>query len=79
MVRLAFCLISGLLLTAGIATAQDTAPARPFAPDSFWYQRIPHDVEPHPDLWRGTPVYRVLSGFPWDKLQFLPIDCGKPR
>lgn len=35
--------------------------------------------DPYPELWRGTPVYNILRGFPWDKLQFLPIDYGKPK
>ncbi len=33
---------------------------------------------PYPELFQGKPNYAVLSGFPWDKLQFLPMDYGKP-
>ena len=29
-------------------------------------------------LFNGTPAYAILNGFPWDKLQFLPQDYGKP-
>jgi hypothetical protein len=32
---------------------------------------------PYPELWGRTPVYSVLAGFPWDRLQFLPVDYGK--
>ena len=32
---------------------------------------------PYPDLF-GGPAWAVLQGFPWDKLQFLPHDYGKP-
>lgn len=34
--------------------------------------------DPYPDLFQGTPVWKVLEGIPWDKLQFLPLDYGKP-
>jgi hypothetical protein len=33
---------------------------------------------PYVDLWNGTPTYKILAGIPWDKLQFLPKDYGKP-
>ncbi|MGH6683330.1 MAG: class I SAM-dependent methyltransferase [Pseudolabrys sp.] len=33
---------------------------------------------PYPDLWKGTPSYAILTGFPWDRLQFLPMNYGKP-
>lgn len=33
---------------------------------------------PYPDLWNGTPTYQILAGIPWDKLQFLPNNYGKP-
>jgi hypothetical protein len=33
--------------------------------------------DPYPALF-NAPVYAVLSGFPWEKLQFLPKDYGKP-
>jgi len=34
--------------------------------------------DPYSDIWAGTPTYRVLAGIPWDKLQFLPDNYGKP-
>ncbi|MEZ0237816.1 MAG: DUF4124 domain-containing protein [Methylophilaceae bacterium] len=33
--------------------------------------------DPYPTLFGGHPNYAVLNGFPWDKLQFLPMDYGK--
>jgi hypothetical protein len=35
-------------------------------------------VDLYPLLFKGAPNYAVLNGFPWDKLQFLPMDYGKP-
>lgn len=35
-------------------------------------------VDPYPALFGGKPNYAVLNGFPWDRLQFLPKDYGKP-
>jgi hypothetical protein len=35
-------------------------------------------ADPYPELWDGTPAYRILAGIPWDRLQFLPNDYGKP-
>ena len=34
--------------------------------------------DPYLALFEGTPAYALLNGFPWDKLQFLPQDYGKP-
>lgn len=34
--------------------------------------------DPWPELFQGKPAWSILSGFPWDKLQFLPMDYGKP-
>ena len=34
---------------------------------------------PYLALWNGTPTYKILSGIPWDRLQFLPADYGKPH
>jgi hypothetical protein len=34
--------------------------------------------DPYPALFSYKPNYAVLQGFPWDKLQFLPMDYGKP-
>ena len=33
---------------------------------------------PYPALFNGTPQYDVFKNFPWDKLQFLPMNYGKP-
>ena len=35
-------------------------------------------ANPYPALYENKPSYAVLNGFPWDKLQFLPMDYGKP-
>jgi hypothetical protein len=34
--------------------------------------------DPYPTLFGGRPSYAVLNGFPWDRLQFMPLDYGKP-
>lgn len=34
--------------------------------------------DPYPALFEGKPAYAVLNGFPWDRLQFLPMNYGKP-
>lgn len=34
--------------------------------------------DPYPALFNGTPSPAILNGFPWDKLQFMPMDYGKP-
>lgn len=34
--------------------------------------------DPYVALFAGQPAYAVLNGFPWDRLQFLPKDFGKP-
>jgi hypothetical protein len=34
--------------------------------------------DPYPALFNGAPVYAILNGFPWERLQFLPMDYGKP-
>lgn len=33
---------------------------------------------PYPALFNGTPNYAILNGIPWDRLQFLPMNYGKP-
>jgi hypothetical protein len=33
---------------------------------------------PYPDLWKGAPSYSILARFPWDRLQFLPMNYGRP-
>ncbi len=45
-------------------------------PKSYTRQGKP---DPYRALFQGTPAYAILQGFPWDKLQFLPRDFGKPR
>jgi hypothetical protein len=34
-------------------------------------------ANPYPELFGGKPSYAVLDGFPWDRLQFLPMHYGK--
>jgi hypothetical protein len=34
-------------------------------------------VDPYAALFNGTANYALLNGFPWDKLQFLPMNYGK--
>jgi hypothetical protein len=34
--------------------------------------------DPYEALFAGTPKYKLLAGIPWERLQFLPIDYGKP-
>lgn len=34
---------------------------------------------PYQALFGKTPAYAVLEGFPWNRLQFLPMDYGKPE
>jgi hypothetical protein len=34
--------------------------------------------DPYVAIWNGTPTYAVLNGIPWDRLQFLPMNYGKP-
>jgi hypothetical protein len=33
---------------------------------------------PYDELFGGTPSYALLKGVPWDRLQALPFDYGKP-
>lgn len=33
---------------------------------------------PYTALFAGTPSYALLKGVPWDRIQFLPADYGKP-
>jgi hypothetical protein len=35
--------------------------------------------DPYPALFKGTGASSILDGFPWDRLQFLPQDHGKPQ
>jgi hypothetical protein len=43
---------------------------------NFTVLNIPN---PYPALWNGVPPYRLLEGIPWNRLQFLPMNYGKPR
>ncbi|MGV8899840.1 MAG: DUF4124 domain-containing protein [Burkholderiaceae bacterium] len=35
-------------------------------------------IDPYVALFGGKPSYAVLNGFPWERLQFMPMDYGKP-
>jgi hypothetical protein len=34
--------------------------------------------DPYPALFKGTRSNAILDGFPWERLQFMPQDFGKP-
>ena len=34
--------------------------------------------DPYTAIFNGVPPYALLNGIPWDRLQFLPVDYGKP-
>jgi hypothetical protein len=34
---------------------------------------------PYAALYGGTPDYAIMDRFPWDRMQFLPMDYGKPQ
>lgn len=34
--------------------------------------------DPYPELFGGKPAWALLEGFPWEKLQFLPMNHGRP-
>jgi hypothetical protein len=34
--------------------------------------------DPYPAIFDGVQPYAVLNGIPWDRLQFLPMNYGKP-
>ena len=34
--------------------------------------------DPYLALFNGTENYAILNNFPWDRLQFMPMDYGKP-
>ncbi len=36
-------------------------------------------IDPYPALFKGKSSAAVLDGFPWDQLQFMPMDYGKPK
>jgi hypothetical protein len=48
---------------------------RALNPKSYTKLGLP---DPYPALFKGTPQYAILNGFPWEKLQFLPMNYGKP-
>lgn len=35
------------------------------------------EKDPYPELFGGKPAWSLLQGFPWERLQFLPVDYGK--
>lgn len=35
-------------------------------------------TDPYPALFGNAPSYAVLNGMPWEKLQFMPMDYGRP-
>ena len=37
------------------------------------------EKDPYPELFGGKPAWSLLQGIPWEKLQFLPMDYGKPQ
>ena len=45
-------------------------------PKSYTAAGLP---DPYPSLFGGAPAWAILEGFPWEKLQFLPQDYGKPQ
>jgi hypothetical protein len=36
------------------------------------------EKDPYPELFDGKPAWSILQGLPWERLQFLPMDYGKP-
>lgn len=36
-------------------------------------------ADPYPALFKGRSKGKIMDGFPWDRLQFLPLDYGKPQ
>ena len=45
-------------------------------PKRFTQAGLPN---PYPALFAGTRGYALMNRFPWDKMQFLPMDYGKPQ
>ncbi len=45
-------------------------------PYSYTAQGKPN---PYDELFLGKPSYSILDGMPWDRLQFLPMNYGKPE
>jgi hypothetical protein len=48
------------------------------AQNSYSYTKL-GKTNPYPALFENKANYAVLEGFPWDRLQFLPMDYGKPE
>ncbi len=36
------------------------------------------EANPYPTVFDNKPNYSIMNGFPWSKLQFLPLNYGKP-
>jgi hypothetical protein len=36
-------------------------------------------ADPYPALFGGMAYWQVLQNFPWDKMQFMPNNYGKPN
>lgn len=36
-------------------------------------------ANPYTKIFGGTPTYELMDNFPWDRLQALPFDYGKPQ
>jgi hypothetical protein len=36
------------------------------------------EKDPYPEIFGGKPAWSILQGMPWERLQFLPMDYGKP-
>lgn len=41
-----------------------------------WTQK--GEPNPYPEIFNGAPGWSILQGFPWEKIQFLAMDYGKP-
>lgn len=48
------------------------------AQNPYSYTTLGQD-NPYSKLFANTPSYAILNGFPWQRLQFLPMDYGKPE
>jgi hypothetical protein len=45
-------------------------------PYSYTAKGLPN---PYLELFAGTKGYAILNGFPWERLQFLPMNYGQPQ
>lgn len=36
------------------------------------------EKDPYPDIFGGKPAWSILQGLPWARLQFLPMNYGRP-